>query len=281
MQVFFLLFWTRKSFPRFDWNEARWSGRGDWTSLRTPFIAKSGIGRNADKAFVSEVPELPGCTAHRNTSEEALKNVQDAMTLWLDVAKPHEETLKKILHLINEARNENLTMDEERRAALDFNILIGIGQSCLNLPDGEKKKLRKLRKLHNEVCENGNHIVEADSLEGPALTSRQLVDRLMLREDSGGVLTDPLAEILRDFDELLGKKEPARYPCRKIVKDVLKLWIKHTGKNPQKWAIQPSSYSKSKEVPPYALCRPVLTVIEGKDPGDFHRVYESAARSLK
>ncbi len=42
---------------------------------------------NADQAFVAEVPELPECAAHGNTSEEALKNVQDAMTLWLDVAK--------------------------------------------------------------------------------------------------------------------------------------------------------------------------------------------------
>ena len=35
---------------------------------------------HADQAFVDEVPELPGCAAHGNTSEEALKNVQDAMT---------------------------------------------------------------------------------------------------------------------------------------------------------------------------------------------------------
>lgn len=42
---------------------------------------------------MAEVPELPGCTAHGNTSEEALKNVQDAMTLWLDVAKTHGDPI--------------------------------------------------------------------------------------------------------------------------------------------------------------------------------------------
>ena len=48
---------------------------------------------NPDQVFVSEVPELPGCMAHGNTSEEALKNVKDAMTLWLDVAKANGDPI--------------------------------------------------------------------------------------------------------------------------------------------------------------------------------------------
>ncbi|RMG70047.1 MAG: type II toxin-antitoxin system HicB family antitoxin [Nitrospirae bacterium] len=40
-----------------------------------------------DKAYVAEVPELPGCMAHGNTYEDAIKNVQDAITLWIDTAK--------------------------------------------------------------------------------------------------------------------------------------------------------------------------------------------------
>ena len=40
-----------------------------------------------DDAFVAEVPELPGCAAHGATHAEALQNVQDAMALWLDVAR--------------------------------------------------------------------------------------------------------------------------------------------------------------------------------------------------
>ncbi len=40
-----------------------------------------------DEVFVAEVPELPGCMAHGNTEESALKNVKDAMQLWIDTAR--------------------------------------------------------------------------------------------------------------------------------------------------------------------------------------------------
>lgn len=39
-----------------------------------------------DNAFVAEVPELPGCTAHGDSQESALANVKQAMQLWLDTA---------------------------------------------------------------------------------------------------------------------------------------------------------------------------------------------------
>jgi predicted RNase H-like HicB family nuclease len=39
-----------------------------------------------DKAFVAVVPELPGCTAHGDTQEQALANAKDAQQLWLDTA---------------------------------------------------------------------------------------------------------------------------------------------------------------------------------------------------
>jgi predicted RNase H-like HicB family nuclease len=40
-----------------------------------------------DQAFIAEVPELPGCMAHGNGPDEALKNCKDAMDLWLDTAR--------------------------------------------------------------------------------------------------------------------------------------------------------------------------------------------------
>ena len=40
-----------------------------------------------DQAFVAEVPELPGCTAHGSTQQTALANVQEAILLWIDTAK--------------------------------------------------------------------------------------------------------------------------------------------------------------------------------------------------
>jgi predicted RNase H-like HicB family nuclease len=40
-----------------------------------------------DNSFIAEVPELPGCMAHGDTQESALKNVNDAIQLWLDTAQ--------------------------------------------------------------------------------------------------------------------------------------------------------------------------------------------------
>jgi len=41
---------------------------------------------DADGEFVAEVPQLPGCAAHGPTQETALKNVNDAIGLWIDTA---------------------------------------------------------------------------------------------------------------------------------------------------------------------------------------------------
>ncbi|HKR41683.1 MAG TPA: type II toxin-antitoxin system HicB family antitoxin [Paraburkholderia sp.] len=40
-----------------------------------------------DQAFVAEVPELAGCSAHGASPEQALAQAQEAMTLWLDTAR--------------------------------------------------------------------------------------------------------------------------------------------------------------------------------------------------
>ena len=40
-----------------------------------------------DAAFIAEVPELPGCMAHGNTQDEALRQAQEAMTAWVEVAQ--------------------------------------------------------------------------------------------------------------------------------------------------------------------------------------------------
>ena len=40
-----------------------------------------------DNAFIAEVPELPGCLAHGETPETALKNAKEAIQLWIETAK--------------------------------------------------------------------------------------------------------------------------------------------------------------------------------------------------
>jgi len=39
-----------------------------------------------DQAFVADVPELPGCMAHGASHEEALRNAQEAVALWVETA---------------------------------------------------------------------------------------------------------------------------------------------------------------------------------------------------
>jgi antitoxin HicB len=48
------------------------------------------IGRLADGeggGYLAMVPDLPGCMSDGETPEEALKNVQEAITSWIEAAK--------------------------------------------------------------------------------------------------------------------------------------------------------------------------------------------------
>ena len=46
-----------------------------------------------DKAFVVDVPELPGCMAHGSTRQEAIKNAEDAIKFWIKTAKEDGEVI--------------------------------------------------------------------------------------------------------------------------------------------------------------------------------------------
>ena len=46
-----------------------------------------------DKAFVADVPELPGCMAHGETHETALENIKAAMELWIETAKEFNDPI--------------------------------------------------------------------------------------------------------------------------------------------------------------------------------------------
>ena len=48
-----------------------------------------------DRLFLAEVTELPGCMAHGRTREKALKSIQEAMSLWVDVAREDGRRLPK------------------------------------------------------------------------------------------------------------------------------------------------------------------------------------------
>jgi predicted RNase H-like HicB family nuclease len=43
--------------------------------------------------FIAEVPELPGCTAHGDTYDSSLANIQEAMNLWVKTAEEFDEPI--------------------------------------------------------------------------------------------------------------------------------------------------------------------------------------------
>ncbi len=46
-----------------------------------------------DDAFIAEVPQLAGCAAHGASQEEALRNAQDAITLWIETAQEFGDSI--------------------------------------------------------------------------------------------------------------------------------------------------------------------------------------------
>ena len=40
-----------------------------------------------DRAFIAEIPELPGCMAHGDDQESALRNANDAIKFWIESAQ--------------------------------------------------------------------------------------------------------------------------------------------------------------------------------------------------
>ena len=41
----------------------------------------------ADKSFIAEVPELPGCMADGKTYQEAINNIEVVIEEWIETAK--------------------------------------------------------------------------------------------------------------------------------------------------------------------------------------------------
>ena len=46
-----------------------------------------------DDAYIAEVPQLAGCAAHGASQEEALRNAQDAIGLWLETAREFGDSI--------------------------------------------------------------------------------------------------------------------------------------------------------------------------------------------
>ena len=51
------------------------------------------IEQDEDGVFVAEVPALPGCISQGNTRKEALRNIQEAIAVYLESLKAHNEPI--------------------------------------------------------------------------------------------------------------------------------------------------------------------------------------------
>jgi predicted RNase H-like HicB family nuclease len=58
--------------------------------------------READGGYVASVPVLPGCVSQGNTRDEALKNIEEAIELYVDDCRragdpvPQEDSLEYV-----------------------------------------------------------------------------------------------------------------------------------------------------------------------------------------
>ncbi len=46
-----------------------------------------------DGCYVAKVPALPGCVSHGDSYAKAAGNIEEAMTLWLDCAESHGDSI--------------------------------------------------------------------------------------------------------------------------------------------------------------------------------------------
>lgn len=49
----------------------------------------------ADGGYIADIPDLAACSAFGSTPEEALKEVQEAKTAWLDAAQAEGKPIPK------------------------------------------------------------------------------------------------------------------------------------------------------------------------------------------
>ena len=58
----------------------------------TPYVYRVVVEQDNDR-FYAEIPSLPGCYSWGYTYEEALKNIKEALELWLEVKKEAGEAI--------------------------------------------------------------------------------------------------------------------------------------------------------------------------------------------
>lgn len=60
--------------------------------MSKPFYPVTIFYSEEDKGFIAVAPDLKGCSAFGETPQEALREIQVAIELWLDVARQDSKT---------------------------------------------------------------------------------------------------------------------------------------------------------------------------------------------
>jgi predicted RNase H-like HicB family nuclease len=50
-----------------------------------------------DQVYIARITEIEFCTAHGDTYQEALKNIEDALNFWIKISKETGRTIPKPL----------------------------------------------------------------------------------------------------------------------------------------------------------------------------------------
>ena len=151
--------------------------------------------------------------------------------------------------------------------------------------EAKKKEIRKFRDLLRKtmIClEDSPSLKRLFPLSEkipPGLYPPEMPEEL-IPIPSYDLTADCLKAMIVTCDGILGTKEPTRYPRKKIIANTLELWRKYTGEEitPQS-SIVKTANDRGKTTPPYRLCGLVLTIIEGKNIGDFSGIYNKIAGS--
>ena len=56
------------------------------------------IEQDEDGIYVAEVPALPGCISQGKTRDEAIKNIKEAIAIYLESLEAHDEPVPPPIH---------------------------------------------------------------------------------------------------------------------------------------------------------------------------------------
>lgn len=106
-----------------------------------------------DKIYVASIPELPGCMAHGNTREQALKEIEIAKELWIETAiedgQPVPEPDLLVVQLFFGREVVKIPVSEAQKKATAKYEKENYDKILVRFPKGMKEKIQEKSKSIN------------------------------------------------------------------------------------------------------------------------------------